>query len=332
MKRALVVGIDDYPLHPLSACVNDAVSIGQLLKYNADGSPNFDVVSLVSSETEITTSVLREHIERLFTSEADMALLYFAGHGTLSPLTEVSYLVAQDGTRGNWGISLLDLIQMANSAHTKISSTVIILDCCHSGALGESTAADGGGTSTLGRGVTLLTAADRLQGAAEVSELGHGLFTSLLIEALHGGAADVCGNITPASIYGFIDQSLGSWEQRPIYKANVQRFVNIRKVSPKIPLEILRRLPEYFPEPSFCFQLDPSFEPDLDSIPEEYREVPEKKEHERIFSELQQYNRVGLVVPIDAEHMFFAAKNSTGCRLTALGAHYRRLAEQNRII
>ena len=42
-------------------------------------------------------------------------------------------------------------------------------------------------------------------------------------------------------------------------------------------------------------------------------------------------NRHGLIVPVDAEHMYYATINSTGCKLTALGAHYRKLAEAKRI-
>ncbi len=33
----------------------------------------------------------------------------------------------------------------------------------------------------------------------------------------------------------------------------------IREVGPKIPLEVLRRLPEYFPQAAYIFPLDPSF-------------------------------------------------------------------------
>ena len=50
-----------------------------------------------------------------------------------------------------------------------------------------------------------------------------------------------------------------------------------------------------------------------------------------MFKELQICNRHGLVVPVDAEHMYYAAINSTSCKLTALGAHYRKLAAMSRI-
>jgi hypothetical protein len=46
-----------------------------------------------------------------------------------------------------------------------------------------------------------------------------------------------------------------------------------------------------------------------------------------IFKELQACNRQGLVVPVEAEHMYNAAIESKACKLmTALGAHYRKLA------
>jgi hypothetical protein len=41
-------------------------------------------------------------------------------------------------------------------------------------------------------------------------------------------------------------------------------------------------------------------------------------------------NRHGLVVPIDAQHMYYAAINSTGCKLTAVGT-IEKLAEMRRI-
>jgi len=45
---------------------------------------------------------------------------------------------------------------------------------------------------------------------------------------------------------------------------------------------------------------------------------------------LQLYESVGLVEPVDAEHMYFAAMNSKSCKLTALGLHYWKLAKDKR--
>lgn len=111
----------------------------------------------------------------------------------------------------------------------------------------------------------------------------------------------------------------------------MQTFVTLRQVNPKVPLEVLRRLPEYFPDATDVFSLDPSFEPDRQNVPDEFKSLPVNEENVRIFKELQLCNKHSLVIPVDVEHMYYAAINSTGCKLTASGAHYRKLAEMNRI-
>lgn len=329
MKKALIVGIDDYPTSPLSGCVNDAVAIANTLEKNGDGSPNFSIRLLASNQTNVSTAVLSEAISELFSGDADTVLLFFAGHGIINPDTNAGYIVSQNGSKGSWGISLSEILGLANKAYPRIKSTVLILDSCHSGFAGEVSALGNEQIAAIGSGVTILTACHRNGTAGEVN--GHGLFTDILIDGLSGSSADICGRITPASVYSHVDQTLGPWEQRPIYKANVQTFITLRQVNPKIPLEILRRLPEYFPDATSTFSLDPSFEPDRENVPDKFKNVPINEDNVRIFKELQMCNKHGLVMPINAEHMYYAAIGSTGCKLTALGAHYRKLAEMKRI-
>lgn len=329
MKKALVIGIDAYPSSPLTGCVNDAAAIATILEKNGDGSPNFSVRLLTSNDVEVNTAILSQEVSNLFNGDADTALLFFAGHGIINPDTNAGYIVSQNGARGAWGMSLSEILALANAAYPRIKSTVIILDCCHSGFMGEVPALGNAQIAAIGSGVTILTACHR-DGAADEAN-GRGLFTDILLDGLSGSSADVCGRITPASVYSHVDQTLGPWEQRPIYKANVQTFITLRQVSPKIPLEVLRRLPEYFPDAAYVFALDPSFEPDRENVPDEFKQLPLNHENIRVFKELQTCNRHGLVVPVNAEHMYYAAINSTGCRLTALGAHYRKLAEMKRI-
>ena len=90
-------------------------------------------------------------------------------------------------------------------------------------------------------------------------------------------------------------------------------------------------LPVYFPDPDMVYRLDPSYEPDRKSVSEELKDLPVNDEHTAIFKQLQMCNRQGLIEPVDASAMFFAAMNSTGCKLTAVGKHYRRLAEIGKI-
>jgi hypothetical protein len=329
MKRALVVGIDKYASSPLAGCENDAVAVANTLETNGDGAPNFSVELLTSDSKDVTCAVLDDAVGRLFKGDAETALLFFAGHGIINPDTNAGYIVAQDGKKGAWGVALSDVIAQANAAYPRIKSTVIILDSCQSGYAGEIQTIGNSNLSAIGTGVTILTACHREGTASEGN--GHGLFTGLLLEGLRGTSADVCGRITPASVYSLIDQTLGPWEQRPIYKANVQTFVTLRQVAPKIPLDVLRRLPTYFPNATDTFALDPSFEPDRQNVPEAFRNLPVNADNVRVFKELQACNRHGLVTPVSAEHMYYAAINSTGCKLTALGAHYRKLAEAKRI-
>ena len=329
MKKALIVGIDGYERSPLTGCVNDAVAVNKVLERNSDGSPNFSTRLLTSNSNSVTCEVLEKELQNLFSGEAETALLYFAGHGRTTTNGE-SHIVAQDGKEGSWGPSLSQILSYANNAHSNIPSSIIILDSCYSGNLGEVPSLGAGEkTSTIGNGVTILTACHRSEGAAEYN--GHGLFTGILIDSLSGSAADILGRITPASIYSHVDQTLGPWEQRPIYKANVQSFISLRQVTPKISGEILRKLPTYFKNPSDVFPLDPSFEPDRENVLKEFKHIPVNDDNTKIFKEFQLCNRHGLIVPVNAKHMYYAAINSTGCKLTALGAHYRKLAEAKRI-
>jgi hypothetical protein len=65
MRRALIVGINDYPEVPLSGCVNDALKILNVLSQNEDGTPNFDCRMLLAPRGDVTRHVLRENIQDL---------------------------------------------------------------------------------------------------------------------------------------------------------------------------------------------------------------------------------------------------------------------------
>lgn len=202
---------------------------------------------------------------------------------------------------------------------------IIVLDSCHSGIAGSSPSAPT--TAELKEGITILTASTADQYATE--ENGAGVFTTLFIDALNGAAGNLVGDVTPGSVYSHIDQSLGPWDQRPVFKTNVKSFVSLRKVQPPISLLELQRITDFFPTPGFEFQLDPSFEPErenLNPVPQSPNPVNTEK-----FAILQKYNRVNLVIPVNAPHMWHAAIGSKACKLTVLGEHYRRLVKQGRI-
>jgi hypothetical protein len=269
----------------------------------------------------VDRALLKDRVEELFKAQADIALFYFAGHGHIEATG--GYLLATDSRRGDEGVSLSEVLTVANKSPAR--NKIIILDSCHSGIAGTPPAA--GELASLSEGLTILTASAADQYATE--ENGRGVFTTLLVDALHGGAANLTGDITPGSIYAHVDQSLGAWEQRPIFKTNVRQFVSLRKVNPPISLDDLRRITEFFPQRGYEYKLDPTFEPELKGRDPDM--PPPNPENTRKFALLQRYNRLNLVVPVDAPHMWHAAMQSKTYKLTVLGEHYRRLVEKQRL-
>jgi hypothetical protein len=325
MRKALVIGIDHYESLPvLHGCVNDAHSVRGVLERHSDCTVNFAAKFLVStgSTEPIPRSELKERVRELFADDSDIALLYFAGHGHLEATG--GYLCGSDCRSGDDGLALSEVLVLANGS--KARNRVILLDSCHSGITGNRAATPT--VAELSEGLTILTASTAEQYATE--DNGSGVFTNLLVDALSGAAGNLVGDVTPGSVYAHIDQSLGPWEQRPVFKTNVKSFVSLRKVQPPIGLAELQRLIDLFPTPGFELHLDPSFEPERPEKGSTDAPAPNSK-NTQTFAILQRYNRVNLVVPVDAPHMWHAAMESKSCKLTVLGEHYRRLVERQRI-
>jgi hypothetical protein len=320
MRKGLYIGINDYDyINKLSGCNNDAMAMASVLERHGTGSPNFSNIVLTTAETSISRAKMKTEIQSLFEGNCDVALLYFAGHGSFDQSVNEGVLIPQDHDQGDEGIRVSDILGWAEAA-TGIKNKIIILDCCQAGAAGASRELKGG-ASIIGDGITILTACKKEETAKERE--GHGVFTGLLLQALHGAASNVLGDITPGSMYSFVDNALGPWDQRPVFKTNVSQFVALREMPPLVSKDILRKLPIWFPEPESIFNLDPSYEPEAKE-----HFIPE---HGEIFAQLQRCNRHSLVEPIDEDHMYFAAMNSTGCRLTAFGAYYRKLAKKGHL-
>ncbi len=324
MRKALIVGINYYKHgDPLFGCVDDAYQVKSVLERHDGGIINFDcnLLSGTGPTDLVTRSQLKDNIESLFAADSEVALFYFAGHGHIE--STGGYLLTSDSKRGDEGVSLSEILTLANNSPAK--NKIIVLDSCHSGIAGSMPSH--GNLASLSEGITVLTASTKDQYATE--ENGRGIFTTLFVDALNGGAANLTGAITPGSVYAHIDQSLGAWEQRPVFKTNVKQFISLRNVTPPISQSDLRQIADFFPEPGFEFKLDPTFEPELKG-----RDIgmPDPiLENTKIFLLLQRYNRLNLLTPIGVQHMWNAAMESKTCKLTPLGEHYRRLAVKNRI-
>lgn len=323
MKKALFVGLTKYPKNELKWCDNDAIAMRTLIERNGDGSKNFDCVQILD---ECDKGELSSAIRKLFSGNADVALLYFSGHGTD---VDGGYLVTTDYNfdTSDYGVRMNDVMTWANESSCR--NKVIILDCCFSGSMGEALLVNN--KSVLGDGVTIIAASQADETSVENNDIQHGLFTDLLLQGLSGGAADINGRITPAGLYSYVDQALGAWEQRPVFKSNISEFLPIRIIQAKVPRKILQDLPKLFESATDEYPLDPSYEFTNDpNVKHEICEPYANENHVKIFKELQIFESVGLVEPVGEEHMYFAAMHNKSCRLTALGTRYWKLAKDER--
>jgi hypothetical protein len=324
MRKALVVGIDHYDhIGSLHGAVNDARSVHDVLERNADGSVNFSTPRLLAAadpDTAITRGELKTAVLELFADDSDIALVYFSGHGSIEE-TGGGFLCASDCQSGDDGLPLSEVMTAAHNSRAK--NKVIILDSCHSGVTGSTPRERD--IAQVSNGTTILTASTADQYAMETG--GAGVFTTLLVDALDGAAANLLGDVTPGSVYAHIDQSLGPWAQRPVFKTNVTKFISLRKAEAPLELRDLQQLPALFASERTLIQLDPSYEPERSGQEDASVPAPDPVRTAQ-FEILQKYRAVNLVRPVGAPHMWHAAMEGKECALTALGQHYWRLAQK----
>ena len=264
----------------------------------------------------VTRVKLKQAVEQLFKDKAEVALLHFSGHGTENNLG--GYLVTQDAQTYDEGLSMSDVLKLANDS--RVEEVVVLLDCCHSGNMGNVPVIDND-TAMLREGVSIMTASRGDQPSVEVG--GGGLFTSLVVDALEGGAADLLGDVTVPAIYAKVEAALGAWDQRPLYKSHVSKVIAIRRCEPPISIAILRE---------YTRPLSPT-RGGLFLIARIRGDTPgrDEKPRPRFSRSSRTLTAFTSVVPIQAKNMYDAAMQSKGCRLTAAGRYYWRLAKNGRI-
>lgn len=214
---ALIIGINKYPKLPsenqLKYAVADANAIASLIESKF----GFDKRNITKLEDEQATKenilkALSKFSDTNSVKENDCVFIFFSGHGQTVeiPATkgggEMGFLIPYNAD--------IDLSQKTNPAQyedTCISMeelnrkcilspakhTIVIVDACYSGLALETTRAIETKVSTMGlkaviasTSMQILTAGGNGEKAMELSELGHGLFTSKLISGLDKKMAD----------------------------------------------------------------------------------------------------------------------------------------------
>jgi hypothetical protein len=316
-KRALLVGIDNYDhMSPLTGCVADAHAMRKLLERHEDGRPNYECRVLTSADgPPVTRQYLRAKWHELFDNFDGHVLFHFSGHG--APTKAGGLIVTQEGAHGDPGLSMDELVALASSS--KARTLLLIIDCCYSGGTGDPSllqVSNGGqGQTLLREGLTILAASRSTEVAREMA--GQGVFTQLILGALCGGAADVRGRVSAASIYAYVEQALGSWDQRPMYKSYADRLPPVRFCKPSVPDALLRELPKLFATETSSFHLGPSYETTHPTA---------RPSHIALFKKFKTLRNAHLLTTQSGKDLYFIALESGWVKLTPLGQFYWNLA------
>ncbi len=323
-RRALLVGINEYQRFSHLRCARDDASLlAKLLERNDDESLNYAVRCVTDEAETITRARLRQLCLELFDGFDGDLLFFFAGHGAQTPWGGV--LVAQDATEDEPGLAMEDILVLANRSPSR--EVVVILDCCHSGDLGNPPILQGLGQdlALLREGVTILAASRPNEPAYEVE--GHGAFTYAIAEGLAGGAADLLGNVSAASLFLYADRFFDAWDQRPIYKSHSSCISALRSCRPPVDLAVLKAMRRHFAAADGELRLDPEHESD----PQSKGDSPERQRKRRDAENLKRLRDARLLESVDGDDLYWTAMNSKGVRLTALGRYYWRLLEAGKL-
>jgi Caspase domain len=321
-KKALIIGLDTYQsddIEDLSWAVSDAAAIYKLLVEHQDKTQNYECKVLrdkMEDESPITRAALRKTCTDFFSEKNEQSLLYFSGHAILTPFG--GHLCTSDTMPNDWGIPMAEIMQM--TVHSKAQDILLILDCCHSGDMGNPSIFNTGDNPlALLKENTTIIAASRFNQEA-IEEGDHGMFTAAVLDALEGGAADHMGWVTAPSIYAYIERRFIGASHRPIYKSHASQINFIRQCAPLIDRLKLLELVGHFPSVDYKYELDPEFEPE-----DEFGDCREPVNHEKVaIAQLfKDYRDSGLLKPSTlGEQLFWTARHSHSVELTNRGREY----------
>lgn len=318
-RIALIVGIDSYDnFRNLSSCVNDAYAMEEMLKRHWNGDKNYACERLTSDSQKVTTASLRRAVKKsLRDVTSGDVVFYFSGHGVASETG--GFLVSQNGEQDDEGFPMSELMRYANQS--RADSILLILDCCQSGELGNTDDSPYLNQVTLSEGVTILAASNAEQESQEGLE--NSLFTALVLSALDGGAADIRGKVSAASIYAYVEQNCTAWQQRPMYKSHAMKLNEIRQCEHSVEDRLLRELPKLFRKgPQEQFQMDPSFEETEECC------IAENVEK---FHKFKLLRNARMLSTQDSKDLYYCALDNLWVQLTPVGQLYWKLAKNDRI-
>jgi WD40 repeat protein len=218
----LAVGINSYknPRMSLNYAKPDAESFEKIINQNGNALyKNLEVHTLFDEQA--TRSAILAKLDELATKiqQEDVFIFYYAGHGSM--VDDRFFFIPSESLR------LYDLSSLQRDAIEGITlqdklknilalKQLIVMDACQSGGsvelLAMRGAAEEKAIAQLSRsaGIHVMASAGSEQFATEFKELGHGLFTYLLIKGLEGEAdgAPKDGKVTIYELKSYIDDQV----------------------------------------------------------------------------------------------------------------------------
>ncbi|NEP16657.1 MAG: hypothetical protein F6J97_07085 [Leptolyngbya sp. SIO4C1] len=243
-RDALIIGINQYQnLPPLGAAAADAEAMAQLLQTRGE----FRVQRLpeivaegqlaVGQRTAVTTQAAEEALIRLLKpqgkSAPNLALLYFSGHGLQREAgIREGYLATSDTdpVTGNFGISLSWLRRLIEES--PVRQIVVILDCCHSGALFNFKEANPGAAEGCSR--LMIAASREYQAAYESLDGRHSILTQALLSGLDPARLE-SGQISNHSLIDWVSNQLKGEVQQPLFECSGAEIILTRATGFKPP-------------------------------------------------------------------------------------------------
>ena len=218
----LSIGINEYlnPKLTLNYAKNDASSfVDQVKKIGAELYSEVEVITLFDDKA--TKDNILQQLDELAAKMNlnDVFILFYAGHGSV--VDDHFYFIPTEATHLYDGKVLQSKAIDAEVLQEKLQQIkalkqVIIMDACQSGKsvdlLAQRGVLEEKAIAQLSRsaGIHVLASAGSEQYATEYVQLGHGLFTYVLLEALSGKAdgGNKDGKITMYEIKSYIDDQV----------------------------------------------------------------------------------------------------------------------------
>ena len=232
----LVVGIDEYqnPKYNINYAVEDASSFQETVSQGLKDITTKTHLYFIKNTDAVRGAILDQLTEiAAAANPQDIFVFYYAGHGVIASEgdqqfylvpSDVTQLYGNDGALAQKGISAEELTLIASGIPAQ--KQLYILDACQSaGALTSLTArgaAEEKAIAQLARstGTHWLTASGSQQFATEFDELGHGVFTYVLLEALSGKADSGDKRITVNELKAYIESRVPEISEQ--YKGSPQ--------------------------------------------------------------------------------------------------------------